>query len=172
MSSQETYILDANVFIEAHQRYYPFDVFPGFWKAIRKLNQKKRAFSIDRVKTELQSGRDALTQWANEEESKSLFKKTEDVAVIRAYREVVNFVQASAQYSPVAKSDFASGADGWIVAFAMENVHVVVTQEVRSPETKSRVPIPNVCQHFKVDFVNTLEMLRRLGVQLPSMRGI
>lgn len=25
------YILDANVFIEAHRRYYSFDIAPSFW---------------------------------------------------------------------------------------------------------------------------------------------
>lgn len=33
--SDAIFLLDTNVFIEAHQRYYGLDLCPGFWDALR-----------------------------------------------------------------------------------------------------------------------------------------
>jgi pimeloyl-ACP methyl ester carboxylesterase len=61
--------------------------------------------------------------------------------------------------------DIANGADGWLVAYAKVMDCVIVTQEVLNPDIKRKVPIPNVCQSFSVSFIDTFEMLRRLGVR-------
>jgi len=34
MSERPVYVLDANMCIEAAQRYYAFDLAPGFWQAL------------------------------------------------------------------------------------------------------------------------------------------
>ncbi len=49
MSDGKQYLLDANVFIEAHQRYYGSDVCPGFWRALIQQHERKRVFSIDKA---------------------------------------------------------------------------------------------------------------------------
>ena len=77
----------------------------------------------------------------------------------------MNWVQNSSQFKPEAKSKFAAGADGWLVAYAQAHNAVVVTHEKFSADAKSRVIIPNVCQQFNVRYLNTFEMLRQLGVQ-------
>ena len=77
----------------------------------------------------------------------------------------MNWVQNSSQFKPEAKSKFAAGADGWLIAYAQIHNAVVVTQEVSAPKAKSKVPIPDVCQVFGVDYMNTWEMLRQLGVR-------
>jgi len=64
-----------------------------------------------------------------------------------------------------AKADFASGADGWIVAYAKAKGHIVVTHEVLNPDIRRKVPIPNVCNAFDVNYHDTFEMLRKLGVR-------
>ena len=56
-------------------------------------------------------------------------------------------------------------ADGWLVAYAQAHNLTLVTQEVRNPDIKKRVPIPNVCEQFNVNFINTFDMLRQLGVR-------
>lgn len=33
------YCLDANVFVEAHRRYYAFDIAPPFWRALEQWGQ-------------------------------------------------------------------------------------------------------------------------------------
>ena len=80
----------------------------------------------------------------------------------------MTWVQGQDQFSDAAKADFARGADGWLVAYAKAKGCIVVTLETINLDIKRKVPIPNVCQAFGVQFVDTFEMLRRLGVQLTS----
>ena len=44
MTPQKNYLLDSNILIEAHKRYYPFDVVPGFWDVLLDLHDGKRVF--------------------------------------------------------------------------------------------------------------------------------
>lgn len=44
------YLLDSNIFIQAHRMYYPFDVVPSFWNKILELSNKGIIISIDKVK--------------------------------------------------------------------------------------------------------------------------
>jgi len=78
---------------------------------------------------------------------------------------MVNWVFNEPQFTPAARAEFASVADGWLVAYADVNDLVVVTQEEYAPEVKRKVPIPNVCEEFEVEYVNTFEMLRALNVK-------
>ena len=80
----------------------------------------------------------------------------------------MTWVQGQGQFSDAAKADFARGADGWLVAYAKAKDCIVVTLEVIKPDIRWKVPIPNVCQAFGLQFVNTFEMLRRLGVKWTS----
>jgi Domain of unknown function (DUF4411) len=160
------FVLDTNVFIEAHQRYYPFDVCPGFWRALIHQHEAARVFSIDRVKKELNDGKDRLSDWANDRAPKGFFKQTADRAVIECFQTMVTQVSGEDQYLEVAKRDFAAVADGWLVAYAKENGLTVVTQEVYDPGAKKKVPIPNLCELYGVQCINTFAMLRTLEIKL------
>jgi hypothetical protein len=52
-----------------------------------------------------------------------------------------------------------------MVAYAKANGLAVVTHEEYAPDVRRKVPIPNVCIEFGVEYVNTFEMLRDLKVQ-------
>lgn len=47
--SGQIYLLDANVFIEAAQGYYAFELAPGFWQALLYHAVNGRIQSIDRA---------------------------------------------------------------------------------------------------------------------------
>jgi type I restriction enzyme M protein len=64
MNALPEYLLDANVFIEAARRYYAFDLVPRFWTSLVELGRSGRGRSIDRVRDELERGRDRLAEWA------------------------------------------------------------------------------------------------------------
>ena len=49
MSASRPLLLDANPLIEAKNRYYAFDICPGFWTSILTQHAEKRVFSIDRI---------------------------------------------------------------------------------------------------------------------------
>ena len=159
------YILDADVFIEAASTYYAFDIAPKFWEILINLADDNQITSIDFVQTELLRGNDELATWI-EEEFDSAFASTDDTDVSVHYAEIMNWVNDEDQYFDYAKADFARGADGWIIAYAMAKNLDVVTLERLNPVIKRKVPIPNVCQNFGISFMDTFSMLRNLGVQL------
>lgn len=165
MTNGPTYVLDANVFIQAARRYYAFDVVPGFWDSLVKHAANEQVRSIDRVLKELDRGKDQLAAWVNNDLSDA-FASTDEPGVIQVYGDLMAWVQAQSQFTDAAKTDFASGADGWLVAYAKVNGCVVVTQEVFDPVIKRKVPIPNMCQAFGVPYIDTFDMLRKLGIKL------
>lgn len=160
-----TYVLDANVFIEAACHYYAFDLVPGFWESLVQHATEGVVASIDRVKNELKRGKDELAEWADSRFSGAFFS-TDDAGIVGAYSQVMAWVQGQAQFLDAAKADFAGGADGWLVAAAIARGSVVVPHEIPAPEARRKVPIPNVCQAFDVRYVDTFKMLRELGVRL------
>jgi hypothetical protein len=161
------FVLDTNVFISAMRGYYAFDLAPGFWKSLEGHAENGRILSIDYVKEELERGKDQLAQWAKNDFSHA-FISTDDKDVQESYREIMTWVQGQDQFLDAAKAEFARGADGWLVAYAKAKGCIVVTLETIDPDIKRKVKIPNVCQAFSVQFVDTFEMLRRLGVQWTS----
>jgi hypothetical protein len=76
---------------------------------------------------------------------------------------MMKWVQGEPRFLPQARAQFAAAADGWLVAFARVYGLTVVTHEAYAPEAKNKVPIPNLCVEFKVDYCNTFEMLRDLN---------
>lgn len=160
MSTNHTYLLDANVFIEAKRRYYGFDLCPGFWDCLEHHGKGEVLLSIDRVKQELK-GEDELQDWVKNI-GQGIFMSTRGTDVIACYDEIVNWVNDQNQFHAAAVAGFADIADGWLVAYAKAMSCTLVTHEVRAPDAKKRVPIPNVCLAFDVDYVDTFDMLRAL----------
>lgn len=162
------FVLDTNVFIQAHRRYYPFDVCPGFWDCLVHFCQESRLTSIDHVRREIVDG-DALSEWAKSA-PRELFASTMVPSVIACYRDIMNWVQRCQQFKDEAKSHFASGADGWVIAFAMAHGGVVVTHESHKPNRSVSVPMPSVCHEFSVPYQDTFSMLRELEVRFSWIR--
>ena len=132
MSADRDFVLDANAFIQPQRRFYPFDVCPGYWQALKWHNKERRICSVDRVRDELEAGGDDLWDWAKRL-PKGFFEATDDLEVVEWYRQLARWVRAEPQFMPRAETDFASGADGWLVAFAKARSRVVVTLEEFDP---------------------------------------
>ena len=159
------YVLDANVFIEAKKRYYAFDLVPRFWECLEEQASCGRVRSIDRVRDELEKGNDELKEWALEQHCQ-MFASTDDPPIIETFRGIMAWVQSQSQFTDAAKAQFASCADGWLIAYARVHGLTVVTHESFSADVKIKVKIPNVCRTFDVEYVDTFAMLRGLGVTL------
>lgn len=97
-----------------------------------------------------------------------MFVSTDREDVITAFGEVMAWVNASGQFLAGAKADFARGADGWLVAYARVTGAIVVTHERTDPKRRNKVPLPNVCEHFGVEYIDTFDMLRHLGFQFRA----
>ncbi len=59
-----TYLLDANVFIQAKNLHYGFDFCPAFWEWLGVQNTAGKVASIEKVADEIASGEDDLSNWA------------------------------------------------------------------------------------------------------------
>lgn len=164
------YLLDANVFIEAKNRYYGFDLAPGFWDWLDAAAEQGSIGSVRAVAEELIRGSDELAHWSREH-PQAFFEP--DAAVAAKLSEVAVWVSQQ-DFTAAAVSDFLSVADYQLVAHAAAYGHTVVTHEQPQAGAKRRVLIPNVCLALGVDFCNTFTMLRSHSVQLdlrPSRRG-
>ena len=151
--------------MQAHRRYYKFGVCPGFWDALIWHHKQGVLGSIDRVRKEIDEGKDALRQWAKDDCPATFFESANTKAVGERYGKIISWAGAQNRYRPEALAQFATVADGWLVAYAAEHGWTVVTQEVAAPEGKKEVKIPDVCEAFKVPYIDTFEMLQNLAVQ-------
>jgi len=163
--SQDVYVLDSSVFIQAANGYYAFDIAPGFWSSLMGHAQGGRVVSIDHVLGELRKGDDELMRWADRE-FRPWFRKTDSAAVVVSYGKVMEWVQQQSRFTEAAKAQFADCADGWLVAYAMAEDCLLVTQEVGRPESRRRVFIPDVCTPFGVTCLSTFQMMRESGIRL------
>lgn len=151
-----SYLLDANVFIQAKNLHYGLDFCPAFWQWLLDANAEGRVLSIDKVADEIAAGQDELTTWA-QQHGNSLFRAT-DAAAAAQFGAVSNWVTGQS-YEAAAISTFLQVADFYLIAHALAGSHTVVTHELPANSTK-RIKIPNVCAGLNVRFMTPYEMLR------------
>src|ERR1700683_4511557 len=106
MSVPPKYLLDANVFIQSARHYYAFDLAPAFWQALIDHASSGRLLSIDRVREEIEDGKDELANWAGGIFF-PWFVSTNENDVLQAYAATMQWAQAQPQYSAAAKAEFA-----------------------------------------------------------------
>ncbi len=172
MSAEPIYIVDSDVFITAKNRYYAFDLCPGFWESIIHEHDAGRLRSIDSVRRELLNGRpdEDLVLWVKNTLPTDFFLDTNEVEVVSAFGEVMLWVTRSTQYFENAKAAFAAKADGWLVAYAMVHGVTVATNELSNPGSRREVKLGDACLQFGVKYEDTFEMLRALKVHF-EFRG-
>lgn len=157
------YILDANTFIEAKNRYYQMKVCPGYWDWLLVRCGFNDLCSIDRIAHELSKGKDDLSAWAAAHPE--LFHATTDAGTQGHFGTVANHVTSLTDLKAGAIPDFLSGADPWLIARAMHTGATVVTHEVFEPAIRRKVSIPNVCAYFNVPYMNTFDLLSTLQAE-------
>jgi hypothetical protein len=161
------YLIDACCFIEARDRYFPFDICPGFWDWLDKENEAGNVFSIDQVYAELQDRNDDLADWAKQRSS-TLFLPS-DNTITASMSTVGQWLvsRPSTHFTRPAVNTFMRRADPFLVAHALANSHTVVTEETpNNPNQINKVKIPTVCQHFKIPCITLHEALRATGATL------
>lgn len=173
MSVRRVYLVDSDIFITAKNLYYPFDICPGFWKSLLHYHRESAVFSIDRVRSELLAGckTEDLVQWVRSEVPEGFFLPVDTADVSDAYTDIMMWVQRQARFFDHAKAKFATGADGWLVAYARVHGAIVVTNEQSAPQSKKEVKLPDLCDEFKVRRDNAFAMLRALRVQFDWTGG-
>ncbi|MDV6318680.1 DUF4411 family protein [Chromohalobacter sp. HP20-39] len=152
-----SYLVDANVFIQAKNLHYGLDFCPAFWSWLVDNNVNGKVISIDKVADEIAAGADELYDWARDQGS-GLFTRT--TPQIAAQFGPVSQWATQQQYEPAAINTFLQVADFYLVAHALAEGHILVTHEVPSNSTK-RIKIPNACIGLNIHYMTPYEMLRR-----------
>lgn len=109
------YLLDSNVLIEAKNRYYAFDIAPGFWAWLDHAHAQGPACSIEAVRDELLAGNDELAEWARQHPD---FFRALDQGTTRHFGPLTAWA-GSRDFTPAAIAAFTgSAADYLLVAYA------------------------------------------------------
>ena len=161
-----TYWLDANVFIQAKNGLYAFDIAPGFWKAIEFFAEKQVIRCPIQIRDELTGAGDELSRWVR---SRSGIFVRADKQVQRQVGEIAQRVQSN--YGAPHAQHFLSHADPWVVAHASVSRGIVITEETLAPANSQKVKIPNVCKRFGIPCKNTSALLRSLEIRLEFNRS-
>lgn len=163
------YCLDTNVYIEAHRRYYAFDIAPGFWDGLIRLAEEEMICSPVLVYDEMINSGNALADWAKM--NRDLLFVEADESTQEIYTEIADMVERL--YEPQHVQEFLSGADPWVIAHAKAHHLTVVTMETLKNEQKDRngkiggkIHIPNVCKHVAIEYRDTFALLREQKVVL------
>jgi hypothetical protein len=146
--------LDANVFVEAKNRYYKFERVPKFWSFLSAQIQVGSICSPKAVYDELMPYRDQLSAWVKTRKAKGLCVNPND-DIQSHFSRVANHV--ATKYPRHRSEEFLSGADPWVIAYSLHFGGTVVTQE--STSRRKKVRIPTVCIEFDVRCIDTFEML-------------
>lgn len=163
------YLIDACCLIEAQDRYFPFDICPGFWDWLDQQNKSSVVYSIDRIYLELVDRGDDIANWAKQR-STSFFLPSDNSITLSMRTISTWLVSASATGSPFTRpavNKFMGSADPFLIAHALANRHTLVTEETANQSNQtSKVKIPTVCQHFNIPCITLHEALRATGAKL------
>ncbi|MCY2934358.1 MAG: DUF4411 family protein [Planctomycetota bacterium] len=169
MIPTKPFLLDSEVFNQAHRYHYSFDTFPGFWECLAWLGKSRKVISIDKSLNEI-SGNDKLAVWVRQDGFSDIFMSTEEDDILVKLREIQEMVSMHPKYKPIQRMIYnkAENADPWLIAYAKAKGLTIVTQE-KENKGESKIKIPQVCKSYDVKCCNTFEMLAQLGVKFQWM---
>ena len=155
------YCLDANVLIQAWQKYYNPKFCPDYWNILIELGKLDKIFIPELVYEEIIRTEDELSKWLKD--SKIPIKKiTEPVTIC---------LQKIYSANPVHKNlvDNINGrslADPWIIAHSIyENAIVVTKEEKITTSNSKRIRIPNVCDNMGVRWINDFQFIDEIDIR-------
>lgn len=155
------YCLDANVLIQAWQKYYNPRFCPDYWNILIELGKQDKIFIPELVYEEITKTEDELSRWLKA--SKIPIKKiTEPVTIC---------LQKIYSANPVHKNlvDNINGrslADPWVIAHSIfENAIVVTKEEKITALNSKRIRIPNVCDNMGVRWINDFQFIDELDIK-------
>jgi hypothetical protein len=141
------YVFDTNSFREI-ERYYN-SVFQGFWAQFQSEVDAGDVFSVKEVYLELLRGKETnVIAWAK---SNSAIFRPPSEAESQFVGEIFSIPHFRQLISAKAMLQGTPSADPFLIASAKINNATVVTEEKFKPNAAK---IPNVCDHFKIKYVN------------------
>jgi len=157
---QDMYCLDANVLIEAWQKYYNPKFCPDYWNILNELGNQEIIFIPEMVYQEITRTEDELAKWLKG--SNIPIKNITEPVTIQL-KDI--YAKNSIHKSLVDSTKARSLADPWVIAHAMHEKAIVVTKEEKVTALNSnKVKIPNVCDNMGIRYINDFQMIEELGI--------
>ncbi len=157
------YLLDSDVFIQAKNRHYGFDIVPAWWDWLVQAHQAGRVFTVEACRDEVVDGADELATWmAAQPATFALNPQGSDQPSLQR---VSQWAVGSAQYDQGAAAQFLAAGDYFLVSQALSLGHTVVTHEEPAPFGKKRIKIPDACNAVRVAWMPPWRMLRDEGAR-------
>lgn len=155
------YCLDANVLIQAWQKYYSPRFCPDYWKVFIELGSRKMIFIPEMVIDEILRTEDDLSTWLKS--SKIPIRKI-DEPVTQCLKEI--YSKDPNHKSLVDNTRLRSLADPWIIAHAINEKATFVTKEEKLIAINSnRIKIPNVCENMGVPWINDFDFIKEVDIR-------
>lgn len=152
------YLLDSDVFIQAKNRHYGFDIVPAWWDWLEQEHQNGRVFTVETCRDEVIAGGDELADWmAAQPATFSIKSGAGDQASLRR---VAQWAAGGTQYRQGAISKFLAAGDYFLVSQALSLGYTVVTHEEPAPLAEKRIKIPDACNAVAVPWMSPWRMLR------------
>ena len=149
------YVFDTNCFIVIGH-YYP-EQFPSFWERFNQAVENGNIISVREVHRELDrnAAEDHLVKWI--ERQKNIFV-TPSSTVMQSVNEIFSVPHFKASLQDRTRLGNNPFADPFVIAQAKVMNYCVVTQESERPRAAK---IPNICEHFDVDWTNLQGFMER-----------
>ena len=161
MPQRPAMVLDSNAFIEPKNRFYAFDICPGFWDFVADDFANGNAMSIIHVRDEILAGGDELSTWMKGKLDKVHFHDcAADSKVLSEQLRVASYVMGACTKQNLINDFLGPGvADSWVAAYALAYGSTVVTQEIHRSMNR-KVSLFDVCDHFGIHHIDVFEFLR------------
>lgn len=159
--TDKKYCLDANVLIQAWQKYYSPNVCPSYWDTLDILGVESRIFMPEMVYEEIVRTEDNLSEWL----------RSSNIPIRKIDENVTRCLQEIYSTNPIHKflvdnTKARSLADPWVIAHAISEGAVVVTKEEKVTALNSKkIKIPNVCDNMNISWINDFQMIAELGIR-------
>ena len=156
-----SYIMDSSSLIDLN-KHSPIDVFPSVWNNLESLISQGFLVAPLEILNEVTQMDDQLSKWAKEQTN---FFRGPTEKQIEIVKDILKL------YPSMVREDRPYDADVWVIALAIEMKsdaqqtllqikRIVVTEEKIRGE---KIKIPYVCQKYRVDSIDIIEMFRIEG---------
>lgn len=160
-SKANKYCLDANVLIQAWQKYYNPKFCPDYWKILTELGNDGKIFIPELVYEEIMRTEDELSKWLKGSKI-PIYRISEPVTVClqRIYSSDLTHKNL------VDNTKARSLADPWVIAHALHENATVVTKEEKVTALNSiKIKIPNVCDNMGIRWINDFQFIDELDIK-------
>jgi predicted nuclease of predicted toxin-antitoxin system len=155
------YCIDANILIQAWQKYYSPEICPSYWEVLNDLGKKGIIFIPELVYEEIEKGEDNLFKWL----------KNSAIPIKKIDGEVTNCLKEIYASNPnhkylVSSNGIHSKADPWVIAHAIKENAIVVTKETKDFFKKqTKIKIPHVCDNMSINWIDDFEFIKRMNIK-------